>query len=68
MLLVVDLEVCIGRFADEDVDWRASEFLWLSLSLAAWGIPSHFELTLGTVGGSLAEETPGSPTAITRPL
>ena len=38
-----------------------------SLSLSASGTPSHFELTLGTVGGKLAEETPGIPTVVVRP-
>ena len=32
------------------------------------GIPSHLELTFGTVGGSFADETPGRPTAVARPF
>lgn len=51
--------------ADTDSRWLGRPF---SLSLAACGTPSHFELTLGTVGGSLAEDTPGKPTAVARPL
>jgi len=48
-----------------------TDSLWLgrpSLSLAACGTPSHFELTFGTVGGNLAEDTPGIPIAVARPL
>lgn len=37
-------------------------------SLAQSGSPSHFELTFGTSGGSLRSVTPGSPTAVLRPL
>jgi len=43
-----------------------SSFLF-SFSLADRGTPSHFELTLGTVGGKVAVETPARPTGFGRP-
>ena len=65
----------------EDKDWSLAElrpknfglscvasFSFFSISLAVSGVPSHFELTLGTVGGSLADDTPGMPTDVMRPF
>ena len=65
--LAADLEVCVCLFPEEAIDCLDGSGPLLSRSLAPTGTPSHFELTLGTVGGSLAEETPGNPTAVTRP-
>lgn len=39
-----------------------------SFSFTACGIPSHLELTFGTVGGSFADETPGRPIAAAWPF
>ena len=58
----------------KDFNFAFSELGKLSLFLCAAsftfsdsGIPSHFEFTLGTVGGSFCIETPGIPTAPTFP-
>lgn len=68
MLLPVDREVYRGREAD-GLDKGCSEMLLsFDLSFVVCGTPFHLELTLGTVGGNLAEETPGNPTAFARPL
>lgn len=68
ILLPVDREVYRGRVAAEHSDCPSRLSSLFRLSLAACGTPSHLELTLGTVGGSLAEDTPGNPTAFARPL
>ena len=60
-----DLELP-GRRLNPGVDCLPAS-LCFSLSFDVRGTPSHFELTLGTVAGSLADDTPGIPTALTRP-
>ena len=39
----------------------------LSLSRLDPGLPSHFELTFGTVSGIVADETPGMALALSSP-
>lgn len=46
---------------------KLSLFCAASFTFSDSGIPSHFEFTLGTVGGSFCIETPGIPTALTFP-
>lgn len=67
VLLEVDRDVCRGRLV-EDIDRRCAVSFSFGLSFIVCGTPSHLELTLGTVGGSLADETPGKPTAFALPL
>ncbi len=68
IVLPYDREVYNGRLAEEANEDRDGSSFSLTFSFDAWGTPSHFELTFGTVGGSLADETPGNPTAIARPV
>lgn len=67
ILLPVDWEVYRGREADR-LNADCSDMLFSFDFSFICGTPSHLELTFGTVGGSLAEETPGNPTAFARPL
>ena len=66
--LPVDCDVYRGRPAEEVNDDRAGLSFSFNFSFAVCGTPSHLELTFGTVGGSLADETPGKPTAFARPV
>lgn len=65
--LALDCDVCAGRVT-ELKDCRCVRSFFFALSFAVCGTPSHFELTLGTVIGSFADETPGKPTAFARPF
>ena len=51
-----------------DIEQRTAASFSFSRSLIAWGTPSHFELTFGTVGGNFADDTPGIPTGTTLPF